>query len=170
MKNLLGRKEVNLLKIPNFTKNITNDDLTKYKHMKERKKEIEKKINNLKKQIEKIKEEGTVKDKVRGGLGGTQSFCIEGFPTPQYDRLILALETKKAIWRELYVQIEETEVNIELFLANITLENPAMARIIDMRFIEDMTWKEIAIRIGGKATEDSVKKAFERFMKKQKVA
>ncbi len=39
-----------------------------------------------------------------------------------------------------------------------------------MRFIEDMTWKEIAIRIGGKATEDSVKKAFERFMKKQKVA
>lgn len=159
-----------MLKIPNFTKNITNDDLTKYKHMKERKKEIEKKINNLKKQIEKIKEEGTVKDKVRGGLGGTQSFCIEGFPIPQYDRLILALETKKATWKELYVQIEEAETNIELFLANITLENPAMARIIDMRFIKDMTWKEIAICIGGKATEDSIKKAFERFMKKQKVA
>ena len=45
-----------------------------------------------------------------------------------------------------------------------------MARIIDMRFIKDMTWKEIAICIGGKATEDSIKKAFERFMKKQKVA
>ena len=41
-----------------------------------------------------------------------------------------------------------------------------MQRIIRYRLFEEMTWGEVAARIGRKATAEGVKKEFQRFMKK----
>ena len=40
-----------------------------------------------------------------------------------------------------------------------------MQRIIRYRYLEGLAWKQVAARMGRKATENSVKKEFERFMK-----
>ena len=40
-----------------------------------------------------------------------------------------------------------------------------MQRIIRYRLFEEMTWGEVAARIGRKATADSIRKEFEKFMK-----
>lgn len=39
-------------------------------------------------------------------------------------------------------------------------------RMIRFKYLEGMTWEEVANKIGGRATEDSVRKEIERFLKK----
>ena len=40
-----------------------------------------------------------------------------------------------------------------------------MQRIIKYKIFEEMTWAQVAVRIGRKATPDGVRKEFEAFMK-----
>ena len=39
-------------------------------------------------------------------------------------------------------------------------------RMIQFKYVQGMTWEEVAKSIGGKATEDSARKEIERFLKK----
>lgn len=48
----------------------------------------------------------------------------------------------------------------------INTASPRMQRIINYKIMQGMTWEEVAARIGRKATGDSVKKEFQRFMEK----
>jgi hypothetical protein len=71
---------------------ITKQILVQYSDLQQECKETRDKINRLEEQIERlekqihdIENEGTVKDKVKGGLGGIQQFKIEGFPTKEYN-------------------------------------------------------------------------------------
>jgi DNA-directed RNA polymerase specialized sigma24 family protein len=41
-----------------------------------------------------------------------------------------------------------------------------MQRIIRYRYLEGMTWEKVAVRIGRRATGESVRKEFENFLKK----
>lgn len=45
------------------------------------------------------------------------------------------------------------------------IEDSYIRQIIALRFIDGLTWFQVAQRIGGNNTEDSVKKAFYRFVK-----
>ena len=47
-----------------------------------------------------------------------------------------------------------------------TIENSRMRRIIQYRVIDGLSWYEVADRIGGKATSESCRKYFERFLGK----
>lgn len=40
-----------------------------------------------------------------------------------------------------------------------------MQRIIRYKIFEELTWEQTAVKIGRKATENGLKKEFERFMK-----
>ena len=71
--------------------------LIQYCDMKEEIKDLRRRIHELEKQIDKIKEEGAVKDTVSGGMGGTQHFVVEGFPVPEYSRKMMLLRTRKAM-------------------------------------------------------------------------
>ena len=42
-----------------------------------------------------------------------------------------------------------------------------MQRIIRYKVFEGMTWQQVAKKIGRKATEESVKKEFQRFLKEK---
>lgn len=39
--------------------------------------------------------------------------------------------------------------------------------IIEYRFLEDLTWKEVAEKLAGNATENAVKQSFRHFLKRQ---
>ena len=47
-----------------------------------------------------------------------------------------------------------------------SIEDSRMRRIVQYRIMDRLSWYEVADKMGGKATSDSCKKYFERFLKK----
>ena len=143
---------------------VSKEVLVQYIDLQEEQKEVTERISKLEKQIDKIESDGAVVDKVRGGLGGIQSFKIEGFPYPEYSRKKTLLYNRKAILSELEMEITERLNEVEQFIKSV--QDSHLRRIITYRVVEGLSWNEVADKIGGGNTEDSVRKAFDRFMSK----
>ena len=140
---------------------VSKEVLIQYSDLQQECKEVREKIEKLEKQIDRIEKDGNVIDKVRGGEGGLQSFKIEGFPYPEYSRKKTLLYARKATLSELEMELLETLNEVEEFIASIS--DSHIRRIVNLRVIDGLSWNEVARKIGGN-TEDSVKKAFYRFM------
>lgn len=157
---------------------VSKEILIQYSDLQEEVKEIRKKIEKLEERIPKIQqrineiERGeTVKDKVRGGLGGLQSYNIEGVPKKEYSERKTDLLSKKLLLNSRKSTLEILEFDllkktneVEEFIASI--DDSRMRRIINLRVIEGLSWAKVANYIGGGNTEDSVRKYFDRFMEK----
>lgn len=143
---------------------VTKEILIQYSDLQEEIKEVRQRIEKTEKQIERIENEKTVCDKVMGGEGGLKPFKIEGFPYPEYSRKKTLLYTRKATLTGLEMELLETLNQVEEFIASV--KDSRMRRIINLRIVENLSWNEVADRIGGGNTEDSVRKAFARFMEK----
>ena len=141
---------------------ISKEILIQYSDLQEEVKEVRERIEKTEKQIAKIEDEGNVIDSVCGGNGGIQHFKIEGFPYPEYSRKKTLLYARKATLASLEMELLETLNQVEEFIASV--DDSRMRRIITLRFIDNLSWNKVADRIGGNNTEDSVKKAFYRFM------
>lgn len=142
----------------------TKEILIQYSDLQEEIKEVRQRIEKTERQIERIENEKTVCDKVMGGAGGLQSFKIEGFPYPEYSRKKTLLYSRKATLTELEMELLETLNKVEEFIASVN--DSRMRRIINLRFIEGLSWNKVADHIGGGNTEDGIRKAFARFMEK----
>ena len=141
---------------------ISKEILIQYSDLQEEVKEVRERIDKTEKQIAKLEADGNVVDSVSGGNGGTQHFKIEGFPYPEYSRKKTLLYARKATLASLEMELMETLNKVEEFIASV--DDSRMRRIITLRFIDNLSWNKVADRIGGNNTEDSVKKAFYRFM------
>ena len=141
---------------------ISKEILIQYSDLQEEVKEVRERMDKTEKQITKLEAEGNVVDSVSGGNGGTQHFKIEGFPYPEYSRKKTLLYARKATLASLEMELMETLNKVEEFIASV--DDSRMRRIITLRFIDNLSWNKVADRIGGNNTEDSVKKAFYRFM------
>ena len=124
--------------------------------------EIREKVEKLEAQIDKIESEGAVIDKVMGGEGGLQPFKIEGFPYPEYSRKKTLLYARKATLSELELELLETLNEVESFISNIN--DSHIRRIVSLRVVDGLSWNKVALKMGGGNTEDSVRKAFDRFI------
>lgn len=144
---------------------ISKEILIQYSDLQEEVKEVRERIEKTEKQIAKIEEEGNVIDSVCGGNGGIQHFKIEGFPYPEYSRKKTLLYARKATLSSLEMELLETLNQVEEFIAGV--DDSRIRRIITLRFIDNLSWNKVADRIGGNNTEDSVRKAFTRFMEKE---
>lgn len=157
---------------------VSKEILIQYSDLQEEIKEIRKKIEKLEERIPKIEkrineiEKGeTVKDKVYGGAGGIQGYNIEGVPLKEYSERKTDLLSKKLLLNSRKSTLELLEFDllqktneVEEFIASVN--DSRMRRIINLRFIENLSWIKIAEKIGGGNTDESVRKAFERFMSK----
>lgn len=143
---------------------VSKEILIQYSDLQEEIKEVRQRIEQTERQIERIEQEKTVCDKVRGGEGGLQSFKIEGFPYPEYSRKKTLLYSRKATLTSLEMELIETLNKVEEFIASVS--DSRMRRIINLRFIENLSWNKVADRIGGGNTEDSIRMAFNRFMER----
>lgn len=155
---------------------ISKEILIQYTDLQQECKEVREKIERLESEIPRIEkrikviEDGElVKDKVRGGEGGVQNFNIEGVPTVEYERKRTSLLSKKLLLnnRKTALEILEFELlqktnEVEEFIASI--DDSRMRRIINLRFIEKLSWNKVADHIGGGNTEDGVRMMFNRFM------
>ena len=142
------------------------------KEIREKNERLKAQINKIEKRIEDIENGETVKDKVRGGLGGLQSFTIEGVPTVEYQKARSDLFTKKMLYQQRKNTLEILEYDllqkineVELFIASI--KDSHIRRIIRLRCIDGLSWNRVADKIGGGNTEGSVKMTFQRFMEKK---
>lgn len=140
--------------------------------IKEKISKLEKQIGDIEKRIKEIEEKSeTVKDKVMGGLGGIQGFKIEGIPMREYEKKKSDLMVKKLLLNQrkstleiLEYQIIQQTNDVEEFIASIN--DSRMRRIVNLRFIQNLSWNKVADRIGGGNTEDGIRMSFDRFMQK----
>lgn len=142
------------------------------KENRERKDKLCDQIERLEKEIKKIEDEGTVKDKVKGGMGGIQNFNIEGFPNGEYDRKRTQLLQKRILFTQRKSTLDVLEFTLLETLNDVqeyinSIADSRMRRIISMRVIDGLTWNKVADRMGGNNTEDSIRMAFNRFMEEK---
>lgn len=143
---------------------VTKQVLNQYNDLVAEIHDLEEKIAKIRKELDKIEQQGAVVDTVSGGYGGTQHFRIEGFPYPEYDKKRYLLKIREAQLVSYQIQQMELVNEIERFLQNV--DDAAMRRIIDYRIVRQLSWNRVADLMGGDATEDSVRIAFSRFMEK----
>ena len=129
-------------------------------------------IERIDRKLKAIENGEKVTDKVYGGEGGWQGFIIEGIPVPEYDQCKTALLTKRIRLNDEYKQLAlhqtelcEQRAEVQRFLRSIT--DPHIKRIITYRCIDQLSWSEVATKMGGGNTEDGVKQAFWRFCRKE---
>ena len=130
------------------------------------------KIPKLENRIAEIEAGHTVKDKVRGGEGGLQSFVIEGVPYDEYNDRKAELEFKKKILKQRQELLHTQEMDlilrtkeVEQFISGI--DDSFTRRIITLRVLNGLKWTEIAESIGGGNTESCVKMIYQRFLDKK---
>lgn len=89
-----------------------------------------------------------------------RSFRIEGIAEHVSDKRML--EEEERILTERKADAESLKLQVEEWMGGIPMR---MQRIIRYKLFEGLTWRETAEKLGGPATENSLKKEFERFMK-----
>lgn len=134
-------------------------------------KEELKQLRYIKSEIESIKKQlsdldyTVATDKVRGSSSHfpyvQRSFTIEGVDYEEYNRKTIRLR-KKLSRRisELMDLVEETNEFIE------RIEDSLVRQVISLRYINGLTWNQVADGIGGECTEESVRKLCERYLEK----
>ncbi len=139
--------------------------LIQYCDVREEIKDIRARMENLEEQIEKMEDKGySVKDSVRGGAGGIQHFTIEGYPYPEYTRKKTLLTVRRQQLAERELKLLELTNEVESYINEI--QDSRMRRMITYRFLNNLSWFQVAQRMGGKHTEEGCRKAVERFLEK----
>ena len=156
---------------------ISKHILNQYTDLQQEIVETKEKIENLENQIKKLEkriadiEAGEiVKDKVRGGLGGIQSFTIEGIPTKEYQKKKMELYIKKELIENRKNTLKTLELEILRQLSEIeefikSLSDSYLRQIVTLRVIKGLTWLEVAEKVGGGNTEDRVRMMYNRCFK-----
>ena len=144
---------------------VSKEILIQYADLQEEVKELRGQIDNLERQIEKIEKEGCVKDSVKGGLGGIQHFVVEGFPVPAIERKTSMLRNRQQMHNNREMRLLETLNEVEEFIDAI--KDSHMRRLITARVIDNLTWQQVANKMGGYSTADGARKTFERFLEEK---
>jgi len=144
---------------------MTKDRLEQYVYLKQEMIKLETQINEIENRLRKIVAEGPVIDTVRGGEGNQQHYKIEGFPQTEYERVRTQLMARKLSLLTMQQRDEEELKEIEKFMFGL---NDAMARlIIQYRIIDRLEWQDVARKLGGGNTPDSVRMQYNRFFTKK---
>ena len=135
-------------------KNSLNDYIDVCEFIKETEAEIRRLEKNRK----------TVKDKVQGSNPDwpyeQRSFNVSG-TTETYAEAD-ALRRERELLEVQKKEAQELKAKVEEWMKTVPFR---MQRIIRYKMFEGMTWGQVAQRIGRKATADSVRKEFEKFLK-----
>lgn len=139
---------------------MDKDILKQYIDACEAVKETEEQIRQLRKNRKTV-----VVDAVKGSMHdfpfAEKSFKVTGIAHSvlenpgQLDREELILEERKAAAAQIKSQVE----------AWLNTMPVRMQRIIRYRIFEKMSWRQVAVKMGRHATENGLKKEFERFFK-----
>lgn len=145
--------------------------IVQYNNLKSEAKQIRVKITQLESEIDKLKGElakiDAITDVVKGEFG--ENVTIRGYDR-KYTEIKNVLIAKQLLMNQridllksLEFKIVAQTVDVEEFISSI--KDSFIRQIIRYRVIDDLTWGEVAIKMGGNNTEDGVRMAFNRFLK-----
>lgn len=137
--------------------------LKQYISLKKEIEDINIRIQKLQAKLKAINEMGNVKDAVKGGAGGLQTFHVEGFPVAEEDETKYLLQKNIRILEERKAKAAELVVEVESYIN--TIDDSRMRRMITYRYIDNMPWLKVAKKMGREYTEESCRKQIERFLK-----
>ncbi len=145
---------------------MDKDILVQYTDLQEEIRDIRRRAERARGQMERLETEGTVLDAVKGTRqdGTFGSIRIEGFPYADYEKRRRSLQSYLLKLAEMEEKLLELTNQAEEYINSI--EDSRMRRIVQYRIMDRLSWYEVADKMGGKATSDSCKKYFERFLKK----
>lgn len=145
---------------------MEKDILVQFADMQEEVKDIRKRAEGVRKQLERLETGGTVIDTVKGTRqdGTFGSIRIEGFPCVDHEKKLRNLQSYLRKLAEAEEKLLELTNAAEEYINGI--EDSRMRRIVRYRFLDGLSWNEVAARLGGNNTEGSVKMAFGRFFEK----
>lgn len=87
-------------------------------------------------------------------------FHIEGSPISYQEDMKLKMEEK--LLEERKAEAERIKLQVQQWMNSLSKR---MQRIIRLRYFEEMSWEDVAKRMGRKATADSVRKELDRILK-----
>lgn len=121
--------------------------------------EAKEELRRLKKQRKRI-EQDIVKGSSRDFPYTAHNFHVQGI---SYSVLKdpRSVEVQEKILQQRIEAAAKIKLQVEAWLLTIP---PRMQRIIRYKIFEEMTWAQVAVRMGRRATEASVKMEFQRFM------
>lgn len=145
---------------------MDKDILVQYTDLQEEIRDIRRRAERARGQMERLETEGTVLDAVKGTRqdGTFGSIRIEGFPYADYEKRRRSLQSYLLKLADMEEKLLELTNQAEEYINSI--EDSRMRRIVQYRIMDRLSWYEVADKMGGKATSDSCKKYFERFLKK----
>lgn len=115
--------------------------------------------------LQKLCRQEYVFDKVKGSNPEfpyqPRSFTVSGVVETVIERSSSREREKEAL-RQRREKAEQMKIKAERVMAGAPIR---MQRIIRYRIFEGLTWEEVAERMGGKATGESVRKEYQRFLK-----
>ena len=106
-------------------------------------------------------------DSVKGTRpdGTYGSITITGFPVPDYYRRKKLLEDRKKKLDEFELQLLELTNDVDDYINSLT--DSRMRRMIRYKFFDELSWVQVAHRMGGKYTADGCRMAVERFLQEK---
>lgn len=145
---------------------MDKDTLVQYTDLQEEIKDIRRRAERVRNQMERLEAGGTVIDAVKGTRqdGTFGSIRIEGFPYADYEKRRRSLQSYLLKLEEMEERLLELTNKAEEYINSI--EDSRMRRIVQYRILDGLSWYEVADRMGGKATSDSCRMYFERFFQK----
>lgn len=116
---------------------------------------INKEIQMWQRELEKIRSQGLVKSPTISDMPkGGQKFDISDY--------VSAIADYEAVIRGLLAKVQIQRKKILEYIEGV--DDSLMKQIIFYRCVSCMTWQEVANAVGGNNTENSVKKAYSRFL------
>lgn len=142
---------------------VTKHILTEYSETMEEIKILKSRIETQERRLQKIKESGSVVDMVSGGYGGTQHFKIEGVPEGTMSVVATQLERNRFKLQCRYDKLLIQENEVEDFISS--LESSRARKLVDLRYRQGKSWKEVAKALGVPDKWDSLRKECEGYLK-----
>lgn len=121
---------------------ISKEILIQYSDMQEEIKSMRKDIQKTEDEFARLLDIGTVRDKVRGGMGGEQGFYIEGLPLPLFEKKKKLLRAKIDRLTEKENELLELTESIEIFIDNIPVSRDR--RIFHAIYFENKNQQQVA--------------------------
>lgn len=147
---------------------MNKEVLEQYGSLKAEYQDLQEEIKKLEKQIRKMEASRIqVLDSVKGTRadGTYGSIRITGFPVPDYYRRKKLLEDRKKKLDEFELQLLELTNEVDDYINS--LADSRMRRMIRYKFFDELSWVQVAHRMGGKYTADGCRMAVERFLQEK---
>lgn len=139
--------------------------LEQYISIKEEIADLERRIFNDRKEIKKL-EKQIVSDTVTGSREDLTigPITVNGIAERLIEKKRERISARLIKQHQFKEKLEETRVEIEDYIQ--TIENSEIRRIARYRYIDDLEWQQVAVRMGKGYSEGACRKKIERFLKK----